>query len=116
MSRCDSAAIVPNTSELLPDPETPVNTVSRRFGMSRSTLRRLFSRAPRTWIEPQSAMKPHPVAHEQPARQLVGFPPRLDPLRAEQEEHVALGLLARIPVGLRRVPLTRGPAPGRVDG
>ena len=32
MSRCDSAAIVPNTSELLPEPETPVNTVSRRFG------------------------------------------------------------------------------------
>ena len=24
--RCDSAAIVPNTSELLPEPETPVNT------------------------------------------------------------------------------------------
>jgi hypothetical protein len=31
--RCDSAAIVPNTSELLPEPETPVNTVSRRFGI-----------------------------------------------------------------------------------
>ena len=33
MSRCDSAAIVPNTSELLPEPETPVKTVSRRFGI-----------------------------------------------------------------------------------
>jgi hypothetical protein len=34
ISRCDSAAIVPKTSELLPEPETPVNAVSRRFGMS----------------------------------------------------------------------------------
>src|SRR5690625_5071054 len=33
--RCDSAAIVPNTNELLPDPETPVNTVRRRFGIVR---------------------------------------------------------------------------------
>ena len=32
--RCDSAAIVPNTSELLPDPDTPVKTVSLRFGSS----------------------------------------------------------------------------------
>ena len=32
MSRCDSAAMVPKTSELLPEPETPVKTVSRRFG------------------------------------------------------------------------------------
>jgi hypothetical protein len=48
MSRRDSAAIVANTSELLPDPETPVNAVSRRLGISTSTSRRLFSRAPRT--------------------------------------------------------------------
>src|SRR6187549_3521861 len=48
MSRCDSAAIVPNTSELLPEPETPVNTVSRRFGSSTLTSRRLFTRAPCT--------------------------------------------------------------------
>jgi hypothetical protein len=34
ISRCDSAAMVPNTSDDLPDPETPVNTVSRRFGIS----------------------------------------------------------------------------------
>ena len=54
ISRCDSAAIVSNTSELLPEPETPVNTVSRRFGMSRLMSRRLFSRAPRTSIAPQS--------------------------------------------------------------
>src|SRR3977135_186374 len=50
MSRCDSAAIVPNTSELLPDPETPVNTVSRRFGISMLTSLRLFTRAPCTRI------------------------------------------------------------------
>ena len=48
--RCDSAAIVENTSELLPEPETPVNTVSRRFGRSMLTSFRLFSRAPRTRI------------------------------------------------------------------
>src|SRR4051794_38623804 len=54
MSRCDSAAIVPNTSELLPEPETPVNTVSRRLGISTLTSLRLFSRAPctriRSWL------------------------------------------------------------------
>src|SRR4051812_22030373 len=54
MSRCDSAAIVPNTSELLPEPETPVKTVSRRFGISTLTSLRLFSRAPctriRSWL------------------------------------------------------------------
>src|SRR6476619_3314466 len=50
MSRCDSAAIVPNTSELLPEPETPVNTVSRRFGISMLTSLRLFTRAPWTRI------------------------------------------------------------------
>ena len=33
----DTAAIVANTSELLPEPETPVNTVSRRFGISMLT-------------------------------------------------------------------------------
>src|SRR5580700_3795008 len=50
ISRCDSAAIVPNTSELLPEPETPVNTVSRRFGISTLTSLRLFTRAPCTPI------------------------------------------------------------------
>src|SRR5262247_3903922 len=43
-----------NTSELLPDPETSVNTVSRRFGISMLTSLRLFSRAPwtrmRSWL------------------------------------------------------------------
>ncbi len=48
--RCDSAAIVLNTSELFPDPETPVNAVSRRFGMSMLTSLRLLTRAPTTRI------------------------------------------------------------------
>jgi hypothetical protein len=48
--RCDSAAMVPNTSDDLPEPDTPVNTVSRRFGISTLTSFRLFSRAPCTRI------------------------------------------------------------------
>src|SRR5205823_7333602 len=43
--------MVPNTSELLPEPETPVNTVSRRFGSSTLTSLRLFTRAPCTRIK-----------------------------------------------------------------
>src|SRR4028118_896681 len=42
--------MVPKTSELLPEPETPVNTVSRRFGISTLTSLRLFTRAPSTRI------------------------------------------------------------------
>jgi len=45
---------VPNTSELLPEPETPVNTVRRRFGSSTLTSLRLLTRAPctriRSWL------------------------------------------------------------------
>src|SRR4029450_3024820 len=48
MSRWDSAAIVPKTSELLPDPDTPVNTVSRRLGSSTLMSLRLLPRAPCT--------------------------------------------------------------------
>ena len=43
------------TSELFPDPETPVNTVKRRFGISTQTSLRLFSRAPVTRIESMPA-------------------------------------------------------------
>src|SRR5215218_8394332 len=50
ISRCDSAAMVSKTSELLPDPETPVNTVSRRLGIWTLTSLRLFTRAPSTRI------------------------------------------------------------------
>src|SRR5688572_13224290 len=46
--------MVPNTSDDLPDPETPVNTVSRRLGISTLTSFRLFTRAPwtriRSWL------------------------------------------------------------------
>jgi hypothetical protein len=59
ISRCDSAAIVSKTSELLPEPETPVNTVSRRFGSSMLTSLRLFTRAPctriRSWLSAASS-------------------------------------------------------------
>lgn len=48
ISRCDSAAMVSNTSEDFPDPETPATAVKRRFGMLTETLRRLFSFAPVT--------------------------------------------------------------------
>jgi hypothetical protein len=48
--RCDSAAMVSNTSEDLPEPDTPVTTVSRPAGTVTSTLRRLCSRAPVTVI------------------------------------------------------------------
>src|SRR5436190_1619397 len=50
MSRWDSAAIVPNTSELLPEPDTPVNAVNRRFGRSTLMSWRLLTRAPTTRI------------------------------------------------------------------
>jgi len=46
--------MVSNTSELLPEPETPVNTVSRRFGISMLTSLRLLTLAPwtriRSWL------------------------------------------------------------------
>src|SRR5262245_66239882 len=46
--------MVPNTNDDLPDPEMPVNTVSRRLGISTLTSLRLFSRAPctriRSWL------------------------------------------------------------------
>ena len=62
ISRRDSAAIVWKTSELLPEPETPVKTVRRRFGMSRLTSLRLFSRAPRISMAPQSEARAQPAA------------------------------------------------------
>src|SRR5262245_17282136 len=42
--------MVPNTSDDLPDPDTPVNTVSRRLGISTLMSFRLLTRAPRTRI------------------------------------------------------------------
>ncbi len=46
--RWASAKIVPNASDDLPEPETPVNTTSASRGTSTSTSFRLCSRAPRT--------------------------------------------------------------------
>src|ERR1700682_2945771 len=51
--RWDSAAIVSNTSDDFPEPETPVKTVILRRGMSTEMFLRLFSRAPRTWMVPK---------------------------------------------------------------
>src|SRR4051812_35714917 len=81
MSRCDSAAIVPNTSELLPEPDTPVNTVSRRLGRSTLTSLRLFTRAPctriRSWRSAAGnvgvAVLIAPPATWGAARRLLGF-------------------------------------------
>src|SRR5690349_21291061 len=43
---CPSAKRVSNARDDLPDPETPVTTVSRSWGMSTETFFRLFCRAP----------------------------------------------------------------------
>src|SRR6516165_5461316 len=48
--RCASDASVSNTSEDLPDPDTPVKMVILRFGSWSDTSFKLFSRAPRTTI------------------------------------------------------------------
>src|SRR5437660_11124528 len=42
--------MVSKASEDLPEPDSPVNTISASRGISRSTFFRLCSRAPRTWI------------------------------------------------------------------
>src|SRR6187402_2236287 len=96
--------MVPNTRELLPEPETPVNTVSRRFGISTLTSLRLFTRAPctriRSWlsatcrfddrasvfvakliISPSvsaTSDQPAAIAHQLAVGQLVHLAPRLD--------------------------------------
>ena len=49
---CPSAKIVSNASEDFPEPDTPVTTVTRSWGMATETFLRLFCRAP--WIRSQS--------------------------------------------------------------
>src|SRR5688572_8550518 len=44
--RCDSVAIVSNTMDDLPEPDTPVKMVIFRLGIFKLTFLRLFSRAP----------------------------------------------------------------------
>src|SRR5580692_1223835 len=101
ISRCDSAAIVPNTRELLPEPETPVNTVSRRFGSWTLTSLRLFTRAPctriKSWLSPTcragdcaSVLVAMLIASPSVRRAPFAVPPA-SPLRVlEQPEHVAV--------------------------
>src|SRR4029078_5151828 len=88
ISRWDSAAMVPNTSELLPEPETPVKTVSWRFGISMLTSLRLFTRAPCTRIRSWARVSGLFAL-------LIGFLSarggRLSPV-LEQPEHVAVGV------------------------
>src|SRR6266545_1970364 len=69
--------MVPNTSDDLPDPETPVNTVSRRLGISTLTSFRLFTRAPctriRSWLSAGCWLEePMSVLSLQPHRLEVG--------------------------------------------
>src|SRR6185503_17170052 len=47
---CDSVAMVSNTIDDLPEPETRVKMVIFRFGIRNETFFRLFSRAPRISI------------------------------------------------------------------
>src|SRR5215217_2863562 len=48
--RCDSVAIVSNTIDDLPEPDTPVKMVIFRLGIRNETFFKLFSRAPRISI------------------------------------------------------------------
>jgi catechol 2,3-dioxygenase-like lactoylglutathione lyase family enzyme len=59
--------------------------------------------------DPRSALagsgNPGAIAHQGPPRQLIDLPPGLDPLRSQDQELYAAARFARVPVGLRRVPL-----------
>src|SRR4051794_4462169 len=129
ISRWDSAAIVSNTSELLPEPDTPVNTVSRRLGISTLTSLRLFTRAPCTrmtsWLSatcgagddvrvlvavvilspsvgrrrPRASDQPAAVAHQLTIRQLVHLAPSLHTSGRDAEPPVRRGLCPRVEAG-----------------
>jgi hypothetical protein len=82
IKRCDSAAMVPNTSDDLPDPETPVNTVRRRLGSSTLTSFKLFSRAPctriKSWLSPVCCLEEAMLALiSSPSAVCCGRPNRL---------------------------------------
>src|SRR3954447_22805392 len=89
ISRCDSAAMVPKTSELLPEPEMPVKTVSRRLGISTLTSLRLFTRAPSTRMRswPSAAV----LTSDGEAREALGD--RRRDLRADAHALGGLGAL-----------------------
>ena len=111
ISRCDSAAIVPNTSELLPEPDTPVNTVSRRFGISTLMSLRLFSRAPRTRI--RSWVSAVGIARRyQRVRRAAPRPADIARTTATLDSGASAtsGVLrASMPTGVGRAALGRGP-------
>src|SRR6186997_299818 len=122
MSRCDSAAIVLKTSELLPEPETPVNTVSRRLGISMLTFLRLFTRAPctriRSWLSATSSVGD--CVSVLASMLIVSPSVRRDLLRADQGfEGVRYAVqverpgMGRAVGGMRRRP--PGPPPGGRD-
>src|SRR5260370_16400008 len=48
--------MVSNTSDDLPEPETPVTTVSRLCGIARDTSLRLWTRAPRMKMDSSKGM------------------------------------------------------------
>ena len=50
--RWDSTAIVSNTIDDFPEPDTPVNTVISPLGMQSDTFFRLFSQAPSSTMWP----------------------------------------------------------------
>src|SRR4029450_11361489 len=102
--------MVSNTSELLPEPELPCNSVSRRLGSSTLMSLRLFTRAPctrirswlsATWAVAMVIMSPSVVAggSDQPAAvaqqlavgQLVHLAPGLDAARGDAEPAVRGG-------------------------
>src|SRR6188508_783879 len=93
--RCDSAAIVPNTSELLPEPETPVNTVSRRLGIATLTSLRLFWRAPctriRSWLSAGCWLEGAIFAILSACSGSVGVLPAAPPVGVRQQEQVQAG-------------------------
>src|SRR5947209_8023416 len=90
--RCASVAIVSNTIEDFPEPETPVKIVIFRFGIRSETSLRLFSRAPR--ISMNSSTSPpiqrHPDNHAGPSF----VPPIVGSARAERQNrpHKGSGL------------------------
>src|SRR5213082_178860 len=110
MRRCDSAAMVPKTSELLPEPETPVKTVSRRFGISTLTSLRLLTRAPCTRMTPWLSATCGPAAAF-PARSLNARSGLCDP--DEVAGRVAERAVACAPRLRRR--LLEHLCPGRPD-